>query len=92
MDLISLREERFRVSNTLRAKLDTLASLRNRLANAKTDEGRRILYNIVDKEADGCRRLGAKLVELDDMISAAQSQEEAPPQRSGPLENAPLDF
>jgi hypothetical protein len=92
MDAISLREERARVSNTLRAKLETLASLRSRLANAKTDEGRRLLYNVVDKEADACRRLGAKLIELDDMISAVRSREQAPPARNGRLRTAPLDF
>ena len=75
MDSVSLREERTRVSSELRAKLTSLATLRSRLANAKTDVGRRLLHNAVDKEADLCRRLSAKLIELDDLISVMQSRD-----------------
>ena len=78
MDLVSLRDERSRVSEEFRAKLASLATLRSRLANAKTDVGRRLLYRAVDKDADLCRRLSAKLFELDELISAIQSRAKQP--------------
>ena len=96
MDSVSLREERSRVSNHLSAKLAELAALRARLANTKTDAGRRFLYDVADKQADRCRELSAQLIALDDLIGTVQSHlrldEQGPLMRKRPLETAPLDF
>ena len=89
MDLVSLRDERSRVSEELRAKLASLATLRSRLANAKTDVGRRILYRAVDKDADLCRGLTARLLELDELISAMQSRAKQPEAKETILLAAP---
>jgi hypothetical protein len=96
MDPVSLREERTRVSDQLQANLISLAALRARLVNAKTDAGRRLLYDAAAKQADRCRELSAQLIALDDLISAVQTyarqDEQVPLTRTGPLERAPLDF
>jgi hypothetical protein len=96
MDSVSLREDRARVSDQLQAKLTSLGTLRARLANAKTDAGRRLLYDAAAKQADCCRELSAQLIVLDDLISAVQSQarqdEQVPVAPNRPLERAPLDF
>ena len=85
MDSVSLREDRARVSDQLQAKLTSLGTLRARLANAKTDAGRRLLYDAAAKEADCCRELSAQLIALDDLISALRCHARQD-------ERAPLDF
>jgi len=94
MDAVSLREERSRVSSHLGSKLAELAALRVRLANTKTDAGRRFLYDVAVKQADRCRELSAQLIALDDLIETVKTQldEQGPLMRKGPLETAPLDF
>jgi hypothetical protein len=83
MDPVSLREERTRVSDALRFELGSLGALRNRLANAKTDAGRRLLYRAVDQQSGRCRGLSARLLELDDLISATRVEQA--PVAPGPL-------
>jgi hypothetical protein len=68
MDILLVREERNRVADQFRAKLSAMAALRIQLAEAASDEARQHLHQAVDKEADLCRKLGAKLLALDGLI------------------------
>ncbi len=74
MDVHLLMAERRRVSEEFRAKLASLAMQRSRLADAMTDEGRQHLYAAVDEQAELCRKLGEKLLELDGLILEMQSR------------------
>ncbi len=74
MDVHLLMAERRHVSEEFRSRLASLAMQRSRLADAMTDEGRQHLYAAVDEQADLCRKLGEKLLELDGLILEMQSR------------------
>ena len=91
MDVHLLMAERRRVSQEFRAKLASLTLQRSRLTDAMTDEGRQHLHAAVDEEADLCRKLGEKLLELDDLILAMQSRPTDPEEEEKVLpQPAPL--
>jgi hypothetical protein len=74
MEILQLREERTRLSEEYRAKLAALAILRSQLAEAVSADVHRHICQTVDREAELCRKLGAKLLELDGLIISTQAR------------------
>ena len=77
MDVHILIAERGRVAEQFRSTLTCLGILRAQLIGCLTDEGRHHLLSALDAEAEVCRELGDKLLQLDASIVTIQNREVA---------------